>query len=85
MRKESPSLQSKQKREVCEENCLSLLVEAKLNVKTRTQDGKMEGGKGLGSDDTARTLNQPIGPATLYMLRKYGGKKKKKVRNSLVV
>ena len=54
-------------------------------MKTRTQDGKMEGGKGLGSDDTARTLNQPIGPATLYMLRKYGGKKKKKVRNSLVV
>ena len=37
----------------------------------------MEGGKGLGSDDTARTLNQSIGPATLYMLRKYGGKKKK--------
>ena len=77
LRKESPPLQSKQKREVWEENFLSLLVEVKLNMKTRTQDGKMEGGKGLGSDDTARPLNQPIGPATLYMLRKYGGKKKK--------
>lgn len=63
-------LQSKQKREVWEENFLSLLVEAKLNMKTRTQDGKMEGGKGLGSDDTARPLNQTIGPPTLYMLRK---------------
>ena len=70
LRKESPLLQSKQKREVWEENFLSLLVEAKLNMKTRTQDGKMEGGKGLGSDDTARPLNQPIGPPTLYMLRK---------------
>ena len=36
------------------------LLGAKLDMKTRTQDGRMEGGKGLGSDDTAKPLNQPL-------------------------